>query len=523
MRILALSTALLLALGPRVLAQGDCNDPAAGPDVIVGDLPEVEGYGTFAGISSFAVGTTSCNVGTEQLEWIDKSNRHPVIAQNLYRLADGRFEQLGMSWLKHGFGALQLDFCCDCAPSGSFELLGVGCSDPYTAGLNGFQPGIGPRYDVNGFTGEFSYPYSTIDQVGDIAFKRLQVVHSDLDPALHPGAQYYAEGHYVAPDDAAAGNGSNNASYRRVRVLDYTPQSVELTLVGTTVPESPAIRAWAAVDPAVTVADVPVPGEGLFLLGHRVSHNGDGTWHYEYALHNLNSDLAGGSFSVPVFDGVDLENIGFHGVERHSGDIHGRRTLGRRCPGGRRDLVDRGLRGRPERQRPALGHAVQLPLRRARSAGSGRGHAGALQAAHPAVPGRRRARSGCGDRWRPARRSASEPREPERLRARGPAALGERLEPERRSLRLPARRDRRLPPAGGRRRAGQHADRVRDAPLQRAPAGADSLEPCSRSAVPGPDSGELCLCGVPDLCPGGSVEGATIQLANALDLVLGTD
>ncbi|MEM7539206.1 MAG: hypothetical protein AAF639_44015, partial [Chloroflexota bacterium] len=48
----------------------------------------------------------------------------------------------------------------------------------------------------------------------------------DFDPQLHPGAQYFGEGHYVAPDDAAAGNGNNNASHRRVRVLEYTPVSV---------------------------------------------------------------------------------------------------------------------------------------------------------------------------------------------------------------------------------------------------------------------------------------------------------
>ena len=52
------------------------------------------------------------NRGDSPLNWCDQASGcapgagtedHPVIAQNLYRLKDGRFEQIGMSWLKHGF------------------------------------------------------------------------------------------------------------------------------------------------------------------------------------------------------------------------------------------------------------------------------------------------------------------------------------------------------------------------------------------------------------------------------------
>jgi hypothetical protein len=46
-------------------------------------------------------------------------------------------------------------------------------------------------------------------------------------------------------------------------------------------------------------------------VGGRAIDNGNGTWRYEYAIQNLNSDRAGGSFSVPIPAGVTVTNIGF--------------------------------------------------------------------------------------------------------------------------------------------------------------------------------------------------------------------
>ncbi len=71
----------------------------------------------------------------------------------------------------------------------------------------------------------------------------------------------------------------------------------------------PAIYAWQELDPAVTIREVLVPNEGLFIVGYKVGDNGDGTWHYEYAVFNLNSDLSGRSFSVPILtDSVDHQH-----------------------------------------------------------------------------------------------------------------------------------------------------------------------------------------------------------------------
>ncbi len=94
---LVVVTIAVLAGGPAV----------AGPDIVVARLPSLNSYGSDGGRSALAVVTTSCNLGDVPANWFSFTNEHPVIAQNMYRLKNNRFEQIGMSWVKHGFAALQ--------------------------------------------------------------------------------------------------------------------------------------------------------------------------------------------------------------------------------------------------------------------------------------------------------------------------------------------------------------------------------------------------------------------------------
>jgi hypothetical protein len=149
------------------------------------------------------------------------------------------------------------------------------------------------------------------------------VQQNDVDPAANPGALYFVEGHYVTADDALAGNGLNNASYRRITIS----ASFSVLTAGATVREKPAIMAWKEhglganqPDPNVQLTSVDVPSDGRFWVAAKASDNGDGTWHYEYAVQNLNSHRSGSSFSVPVPDGATITNIGFHDSFYHSGE-----------------------------------------------------------------------------------------------------------------------------------------------------------------------------------------------------------
>ncbi len=309
----------LVPLSAVAYGQGTVRCGRPGPDVIVGELIGISNYGTVGDITAFAVGTTSCNVGDEELLWIYNQALHPVIAQNMYRLKDDRLEQIGMSWLKHGFYALSEDVCgCGCIPTDG-STLGVGCSDPYTAGLNGSQSGLGPHFEVNATTGEYNWPFAFRGQTGNAIYKRLQVHNSDLDPAQNAGALYFVEGHYVTPDDAELAEKDNNASYQRITI---TPSggSFIATLTDQTERESPAIEAWRDNDLSVLLRSLADPEGGLFRLASKCSDNGNGTFHYEYALYNMNSHRSARSFSIPVTTDVTVTNLGFHDVDYHSGE-----------------------------------------------------------------------------------------------------------------------------------------------------------------------------------------------------------
>lgn len=308
----------------------DCAAPPMGPDVIVGDIPAVFNWGAVGSINAYSLAATACNVGDTPMPWEGDTSNHPVIAPNLFRLSDGRFEQIGRGWIKHGFGSATDNYCCQCQDPNNSQVVGVGCSDTYGAALNGNQGGfnsggsmiggIGPRYDVDPVTGIFPFPYTTQGQSGDGLYKRLQVRLSDLDPAQHPNAQFFAEVQYMAPHDAQAGNDDNNASYRPVEVT-WNGSGYDLSLAGPTRPGKAAIEAWKEADPTVELHESRDPEDGRFLLGSQARPVSGGRWEYEYALYNMNSRRAGGSFRVAVDPSAVVDALDFHDIDENSGSI----------------------------------------------------------------------------------------------------------------------------------------------------------------------------------------------------------
>jgi len=317
--------------GPNSCGVENASDDAGrsagstGPDVIIGDLQSVLRFGRVEDITAYAVGTNPCNIGDERVAWRSHTNGHPVIAQGMFRLKDGRFEQIGMSWMVHEFYAVSQSLCDPCLDPTDGSELGVGCSGSCaSAYLNGLQTNMSLRSDVNAYSGYFLYPW-TAPEPEEVIGKRIQVHDADIDPALNYGASYFVQGHYVTADDAAAGNGNNNASYRPVAVVVSQfapPNTYNVVVTGLTQREQPAVRAWQDTDSSVMETDIQVPGEGLFILVAKATDLESGFWHYEYALQNLNSDRSAGSFTVPLPYGAMVQNVGFHDVDYHSGEIY---------------------------------------------------------------------------------------------------------------------------------------------------------------------------------------------------------
>ncbi|MBC8371628.1 MAG: hypothetical protein H8E25_16620 [Planctomycetes bacterium] len=292
----------------------------AQPDVIVGDIYDYISHGKLGSQSSFSFGSVSCNIGNDELTWTSWNNNHPVIATNLYRLKDGVFEQIGINWIKHGFAALDQSLCNTCNPTGS-GTLGIGCSDPYSAWLNGFQSDLGPRSEVNAYTGYFPYPPLLDPSYSGRLARRVVVDNDDLDQSLNPGARYFVEIQYLTPEDCAIlGNGANNVSWREVAFSDGS--SFGVNFVGNTHRAEYAIDAWKSVDSGVQISELQWPNDGSIYVASNAKQLPSGDWQYSYTVYNRDSDKSVRAFAVPIRSAVSLSNKHFNDIDYHSDEVY---------------------------------------------------------------------------------------------------------------------------------------------------------------------------------------------------------
>ena len=299
----------------------------AEPDVILGRLFDTQWLASQGGTTAIEAGTISCNTGNETLQWYPLPRaKHPVIALNLYRLFNGRMEQLGQSWVKHAFGVASGDECrlgCKASQDPNGPSLGRGCSDPYGSGLNSQTERLHPRFQINPTTGV--YDGNAINAPRPPANgpleRRLQVPDADLAVA---GARYFIEGHYVHPDDAAAGNGNNNVSYREVAMSRAAGGAIAMSHPTETVQRRPALKAWEGAEfvnvdaPEATVGNRSLASR--VIVGFRVTQVAAYKHRYEYAVYNMNSERAVRSFSIPIgaMPADRITGIGFKAVLSHT-------------------------------------------------------------------------------------------------------------------------------------------------------------------------------------------------------------
>jgi hypothetical protein len=286
----------------------------AAPDAIVGDLAPSTFFGEVDGVAAYAFGYATCNLGDAPLVYVANTSNHPLWTQNLYRLKDGLFQQIGLGHVVHGFFALEQNLCAPCTSVGMGNL-GPGCSDVNSAGLAGSQNQLGPRWQVNAFTGEFAYPFFNAQPIPGTIGRRMQTHVSDVDPAQNEGAIYWAEVQVVAPGETSQFDRDNNASSRRVQFSS----TLTTTYVEPVRREVSALQAWAALDPEVRVSRVDTNDDGAFFVASRAYDNGDGTWLYVYAIHNQNSDRSARAFQMDLGSGT-VTDPNFHSPFYHSGD-----------------------------------------------------------------------------------------------------------------------------------------------------------------------------------------------------------
>ncbi len=316
------------AMAMPAMGQWFQDTPTEGPDVQVCGLYSVTQFARSGSLNGLSVATVSYNAGDTNLDWYsDPDPRHPFIAYNLYRLSEERVEQIGVSYIKHGFLATNTGECesYNACNGGFGQELFPDCSDTYGAGLNASGFYLAPRYEVNPWTGKWVFDTSELNtNRSRSGIDKLMIVHDDdLDPGLNPGMTWYAEGYYVAADDV---NPMNSASYRPTGTPEYIDRmgnsNDEWRLTSPNTPPTVGfvIQEWGGQESIVGFSDNPQKGvdiDGRCVLSSKAFDNGDGTWNYEYALYNVDLDRQVGTFSVPIPAGVNITNIDFWGVPHY--------------------------------------------------------------------------------------------------------------------------------------------------------------------------------------------------------------
>ncbi len=185
---------------------------------------------------------TSANLYTANVAWHTmfsgsnppyNNDQHPFLIWNMYRFnADGSFDQIGRSGVKHAFVTINAGCLDSC---NNFDSLGRGCGDTYGSGNNDSPGDMGPRSEIVPATGIWGRCGSIWDvpctgtehNNGNTSWtQRLQVHESQIDPAANAGATYMMESWYIARDDIDI--------YNSIATITGTPhfQSNQWSLTG---------------------------------------------------------------------------------------------------------------------------------------------------------------------------------------------------------------------------------------------------------------------------------------------------
>ncbi|GJM09138.1 MAG: hypothetical protein DHS20C11_14140 [Lysobacteraceae bacterium] len=280
-------------------------DPGFEADVGLVSINSVQQTAESGGLVAATPSATLVNEGTADVPWWTKfddgnppynNDQHPFLVWSMYKLKDGRLDQVGFSEVKHAF--FTVNTACDCSGG---HILWLGCEDTYGVGTNesrgslGFRQFIDPdkgiwrrcgsAWDdspvpgVGQCAGEVSGDgNSDAPPTGDAYDRRMTMLSSDVSD---PDAEYLFQAWYVVRDDI---NIFNTMGFRGVD----PSQSFTWTNGAGLTPYSdgPVFDYWIPATKGTSTqinALVPTGGAGSMKLGVNVVVEGD-MFRYNYAL-----------------------------------------------------------------------------------------------------------------------------------------------------------------------------------------------------------------------------------------------
>lgn len=320
-----------------VLAQANA---VPGTDIQIYDITDIAYYGRQgaaypSGEAGFMVGHSHCNRGTVNVPWVANSggvmvDTYPKIAFLLARESGGRMVQIsGQGHSKHSMVPYNFSTgpCMPCTTTGGAFFF-VGCSDTYGSGTNASQYNLGPNHEINPWLGTWNSLGSYFDAgdpavTGAAATDRVRSLTSSMVSAfgsvknrivvpeqeLLAGAQYYAQTQLVIVGEPV-GNRGNNQCNRPVNITG-TGSGWTCTASGASAFGSVLTR-WSGANWDLGGNGVD---DGRFLVASKITNPAAGSWHYEYAVQNVDNSRAGATIRVPVDPAATITGVGFRDVD----------------------------------------------------------------------------------------------------------------------------------------------------------------------------------------------------------------
>lgn len=305
-------------LVPTLLAVGALHSTRAGAevDIAAGNLTgitEIARQGIYPdGVSAMSMTSTACNVGTAPIAYrAPMAEEHPVLVMQLYREWGGRFEQIGVSDARHEYFALSSSECSVCQNPTDGMSLGAGCSSTTGIGINGDRTLLGPRGEIDPWTGAWECAGSHFaGSVDDCLRRHGGSGHGSLDHRLTArdqdlglnGASYFYEMYFIAEEDL---NHQNNLGSRSCTMV-WTGSHWSMATPAQSMLAGPALARWGGLQSWASI-----PEDGAVLLASKAIDLGNDRFRYEYALFNLDSQRRVRRLSIPVGTNT-VDAIGFH-------------------------------------------------------------------------------------------------------------------------------------------------------------------------------------------------------------------
>jgi hypothetical protein len=273
---------------------------------------------------------TMCNPGSVNIPWqAPMQPNHPMFGFIITRETSGRMVQISdWSYCKHAFTSVNVNGSCGtCVNPGTGSLMGLNCSDTYGAGNNGDRQYLGPPAEIDPWLGTWSPvgsyfdkgdpevaspnnndgARSTISTAGDNVKNRVTVKEQEL---LTAGTFYYGI-QLIHRGEALANRGDNLASRGFVPTWSGTAWSY-----ANSAPQQygSILSRWsgATVNSATNGTD-----DGRIYVASKITPNG-ASFHYEYAVHNVDSNRGIASFRIPVDAGATVSGFGFRDIDADS-------------------------------------------------------------------------------------------------------------------------------------------------------------------------------------------------------------